>query len=177
MPLFLALLVLTAGSALAQSTGEYQLKAIFLFKFAQFVQWPPPAFSDAKSPLIIGVLGDDPFGSQLDEAVAGESADGRRLAIQRYQSVDEIKTCHILFVCSSEDERLDQILEQLKGRDVLTVGETDAFARRGGMIQFRFENSKLRLTVNLPATSAANLTISSKLLRSVDMIAPGAAKK
>src|SRR5881396_2379465 len=124
---------LPAQTAPAQ---EYQLKAVFLFNFAQFVEWPPQAFPDRQVPLVIGVLGEDPFGSFLDETVRGEKVNNRPLAVQRYRRVDEIKTCHVLFISGSEANRLEQIFNGLKGRNILTVGDFDGFARRGGMIRF-----------------------------------------
>ena len=111
---------------------EYQLKAVFLFNFAQFVEWPPEAFPDAQTPLVIGVLGEDPFGAYLDETVRGERVNNRSLVVQRYRRVDEIKTCHILFISRSEADRLEQILVRLKGRNILTVGDAEGFAQRGG---------------------------------------------
>src|SRR5689334_16419660 len=92
-------------SAEAAVTPEYQLKAVFLFNFTQFVEWPPQAFADANSPLVIGVLGDDPFGAYLDETVRGETVNGRPLTVQRYASVEEASKCHVLFISHSEAAR------------------------------------------------------------------------
>ncbi|HYV32711.1 MAG TPA: YfiR family protein [Candidatus Binatia bacterium] len=159
----------------AQTTPppEYRIKAVFLYNFAQFVDWPTNAFPEAQTPLVIGVLGEDPFGSFLDETVRGEKVNNRPLAVQRYRRVDEIKTCHVLFISGSEANRLEQIFNGLKGRNILTVGDCDGFARRGGMIRFVNEKSKIRLKIGLETTKAANLTVSSKLLRPADIVAPG----
>src|SRR5205809_35803 len=81
---------------------EYQLKAVFLFNFAQFVEWPPEAFPEARTPLVIGILGEDPFGAYLDETVRGETVYNRPLTVQRYSQVEETKTCHVLFISPSE---------------------------------------------------------------------------
>jgi hypothetical protein len=156
----------------AQAPSEYQVKALFLLRFAQFVEWPDTAFADDQAPLVIGVLGRDPFGASLDEAVAGETANRRMIIVQRYWRPDEIKTCHILFISSSEGERLEQIFARLRGRPILTAGDGEAFARRGGIIRFLAENSRTRLRVNLAAAKEANLIVSSKLLRSAEVIAP-----
>src|SRR5438094_9566146 len=86
---------------------EYQVKAVFLFNFAQFVEWPTNAFPEARTPLVIGVLGDDPFGPFLDATVRRETVNGHPLAVQRYQRVDEIKECHILFISQSESKLLE----------------------------------------------------------------------
>jgi len=163
------------GETRAQSvpTKEYQLKAVFLFNFAQFVEWPTNAFPQAQAPLVIGVLGEYPFGTYLDEIVRGEEANRHPLVIQRYRQAEEIKTCHILFISQSEVDRLDQILASLKNRNILTVGDAESFVQRGGMIRFVTEKNKIRLRINLEAAKVANLTISSKVLRAAEIVAPG----
>jgi hypothetical protein len=169
-------LLLSGGpdlSAQPASSREYQVKAVFLFNFAQFVEWPTNAFPEAQAPLVIGVLGEDPFGAYLDETVRGEKVNNRPLAVQRYRRVEEIKTCHVLFISRSETDRLAEILAHLKGRNILTVGDADNFAQRGGMIRFVMEKNKTRLKVNLEAAKAANLTISSKLLRPAEIVTSG----
>ncbi len=153
--------------------SEYQLKAVFLFNFAQFVDWPPAAFPDPQAPLAICVLGDDQFGNNLDETVRGEKANDRPLIVQRYRRLDDVRGCHILFVSRSENDRLAQIVTALQGRNILTVSDVAGFALRGGMIQFVTDKNKIRLDINLDATKAASLTISSKLLRPATIVAPG----
>ncbi len=160
------LLVTTAFScaATAQPASEYQVKAAFLFNFAKFVAWPPNAFPDANTPLVIGVLGHDPFGSYLDDTVRGERANNRELIIQRYRSAGEIKNCHVLFISRSESGRLDQIVSSLKYRKMLIV--TDADGGQGGVIiRFVTEGNRIRFKIDAQAAKAANLTISSKLMR------------
>jgi hypothetical protein len=149
---------------------EYQIKAVFLFNFAQFVRWPPSAFSGADAPLVIGVLGDNPFGAYLDDAVRGEKVDNRSLVVEHYHAVDEIKACHILFISRSEATRLEQILARLKDRSVLVVGDGDDFVQRGGTIRLATLQNKIRLIVNVEAAKLANLMISSKLLRSAELV-------
>src|SRR6185436_524028 len=143
--LFFGLLLLISTTGLSAQTTpsrEYQVKAVFLFNFAQFVEWPPPAFADAQAPLVIGVLGEDPFGAYLDETVRGEKVNNRPLTVQRYRRVEEIKACHVLFISQSEVDRLKEIIATLKGRNILTVGDTDGFALYGGMIRFVTEKNK-----------------------------------
>ena len=119
---------LGAGAhAPAAPSPEYQIKAIFLFQFAQFVEWPARAFHGAHDPLVIGVCGEDPFGSFLDEAVRGEKIGERPLVVRRYRRGEDIADCHILFISRSESGQLDQILARLKGRSVLTVGDMEQF--------------------------------------------------
>lgn len=170
-----ALLALAAPCSRAQAPAaptEYQVKAVFLFNFSQFVDWPVSSFDDDRSPLVIGVLGGDPFGATLDEIVRGETVNGRQLVVRRYRSVEEIEDCHILFIDRSQDERLETVLAALKGRNVLTVGDFSGFAERGGIIRFITVDNKIRLRVNLAAAQDANLTISSKLLRPAQIVAP-----
>jgi hypothetical protein len=171
------LLALTAAPARAQAPAAptaYQVKAVFLFNFSQFVDWPAASFADGRAPLVIGVLGSDPFGAMLDEIVRGETVNGRPLEVRRYDAVEQIgDPCHILFVGRSQDERLDAVLAALKGRSVLTVGDFEGFARRGGIIRFVTVGNKIRLRVNLAAAQDAKLTISSKLLRPAHIVASG----
>lgn len=147
-----------------QSAGEYQVKAVFLFNFAKFVEWPPNAFPDGNTPLVIGVLGQDPFGPHLDDTLRGELIDNRPLIVQRYRNFAEIKRCHILFISRSESDHLNEIVANLRERRILTVTDADG-AQSGVMIRFIREGSKIRFRINAEAAKAANLTISSKLLR------------
>jgi hypothetical protein len=168
-----ALLAAGGGHGLAAQdarASEYQVKAVFLFNFAQFVDWPAGAFPDSTTPLVIGVLGNDPFGAALDETVRNERLGGRPFQVRRYQSVDEIKACHILFISRSEGGRPAVILASLKDRPILTVSDADRFAERGGMIRFVTDRNRIRLQLNLTAAEAAHLTISSKLLRVAEIV-------
>jgi hypothetical protein len=168
------IVLLVGGRDLSAQTPskEYQVKAVFLFNFAQFVEWPPRAFAGTDTPLVIGVLGEDPFGAFLDDTVRGEVVKSRPLEVQRYRRIDDIKTCHILFVSRSEAGRLDQTLASLKDRNILIVGDADDFVRRGGTIQLANAQNKVRLMINPDAAKAANLTISSKLLRAAEIVTP-----
>jgi hypothetical protein len=161
------------GPASAAPTTA-QVEAVFLFNFSQFVEWPPQVFADPGSPIAICVLGSDPFGATLDEVVHGEVVKGRPLAVRRFQHIEELTDCQILFVSRSERERLQPILEKLKGRNILTVSDLEEFAGEGGVICFVVLDNKIRLRVNLEAAKAAGLTLSSKLLRPAQIVGPGA---
>ncbi len=145
--------------------AEHQLEAVFLFNFAQFVDWPAEAFRVPGAPLTIGIAGADPFGSYLDRLVAGERVGGRRLAIRRLAAGDNPAGCQILFLAGTGSRELFGVLARVRGSPVLTVGEAAGFARAGGVIGFGLEGGKLHLTVNLKAASDQGLVISSKLLR------------
>ena len=163
--LFFSALHLPAQTA---TSKENQVKALFLYSFSQFVEWPAEAFPDPQMPLVIAILGDDPFGAYLDEIVRGEKVHNRPLLVQRVYRVADIRTCHILFVSQSESNRLEQILGNLKDRPILTVGEVGSFTQRGGMIRFFTDRNKVRFEVNQESARAASLTISSKLIRTAE---------
>lgn len=166
------LLAMEARNGRAQSR-EYQLKAVFIFNFAQFVQWAPSAFADANAPFRIGILGDDPFGNYLDDTIRGEKIGGHPLIVQRYHRPEEIQNCQLLFISSSETRRTKQILAGLKGQSILTVGDAPGFSKNGGVIRFVTEQNKIHLRVNLAAATNASLTVSSKLLRLAEIVPPG----
>ena len=160
-------LVLAFTGAQAAPVPEYQVKAGFLLNIAQFVTWPSQS-SDA--PFVIGILGEDPFGSYLDETVRGEKVNNRPFIIQRFRRRDP-RPCNILFISQSERDRAGQVLSNLKGRTVLTVSDIEGFTELGGMIQFFTEKNNIRMRINLDAVKASNLRVSSKLLR-VAEVAP-----
>jgi hypothetical protein len=149
--------------------NEREVQAVFLFNFAQFVDWPAVAFSSSDAPIVIGVLGSDPFGPLLDQVVQGEVVRGRTLNVVRFRRVEDIKSCHVLFVSASETERYEQIVDALRAKPTLTVGETANFSSRG-MVRFLTEQNRVRLEVNVDAARAAGLTISSNLLRAARIV-------
>jgi len=170
--LLLGILPAAPSSAGPRLTHEYDLKAAFLFHFAQFVQWPPEALPEKNTPLTIGILGEDPFGKSLDEIVANESVGGHKLLVRRFQRLNQADSCHILFISSSEKGRMDEVLSRVNRRSILTVGETKDFAQRSGIIGFVVAEKRLRLAVNLAAANVARLRISSKLLRQSEIVGP-----
>jgi hypothetical protein len=159
-------------AAASAELPEYSVKAAFLYHFAQFVEWPSDT-AGAPSTLTIGVLGDDPFGDQLDRVALGKTVGGRTLSVRRLAAPEEAARCDILFISTSEAGRLSEILARLGGAPVLTVGEADRFARRGGMIGFFFEDGRVRLEVNVKAAEAARLRVSSKLLSVARLVKQG----
>ena len=152
---------------------EYQVKAVFLFNFAQFVTWPSAAFTSPEEPFRIGVLGDDPFDGFLDDTVRGEKVNGHPLVVQRFTNAADVKGCRILFISRSESEQMENILDELKDKSILTVGDTDGFVKNGGLIRFFTKANKIHFRINLEATKHVNLTISSKVLRLAEITGPG----
>lgn len=161
-----ALLYLVVAQAGAQPAVQpYQIEAVFLFNFTQFVSWPPGAFADAHAPIVICVLGEDPFGTYLDDTVRGEHIDERPLVVRRYRRVEELGPCHVLFVGRDQAAQLQLVLAAVRGHPVLTVADIDGFGAVGGMVRFVVENRHVRLRINIAAARAENLAISAKLLR------------
>ena len=164
-----ALLGLPMSSAMpAPQTGsaqEYQVKAVFLYNFTQFVGWPPATLAEAQTPIVIGILGDDPFGSYLDDTVRGEKVGDRPLIVRRYRHLDDVDDCQILFISRSEAVHFDQIAARLKDRSILTVSDADQSGKRGGIVRFVTENDRVKLHISVSSAKDAGLTISSKLLR------------
>jgi hypothetical protein len=148
----------------AAPAPEYLIKAAYLYNFALFVEWPAEAFLAADAPLVIGVVGSDPFDSALERTVRGKRINRRPLVIRRLQASQDLRQCHILFVSSSEAARTGELISRLEGVPVLVVGETPDFARRGGTINFTIEDNKVRFEVNVDAARRARLKISAKLL-------------
>jgi hypothetical protein len=142
---------------------EYQVKAAFLFNFTKFVDWPSEAFSDANSPFVITVFGNDPISSSL-EAIKGKVVNNRKLTVRRVKETQDIGKSNVLFVSPSAKKELVHILAALQGQSVLTVGEDAAFTQSGGIINFVNEDNKVRFEVNVSAAERAGLKISSRLL-------------
>jgi hypothetical protein len=155
----------TPVSAQVVRAPEYPLKAAYLFNFTQFVEWPSNSFISPDAPMVIGVLGEDPFGGALDQAIKGKAVHGHSFELKRFKQIGEMRGCHVLFVCASEAVRLPEILLAAQKGGILTVSDIDRFAERGGIINFYMENNKVRFKINLNAAERAGTKISSQLLR------------
>jgi hypothetical protein len=152
------------ASAQSNPSGEYQVKAAFLFHFAQFVDWPPEAFKDAASPLTYCTVGEDPFHGALDVSMSGKTIDGRPVRVLHFKQAQEAQTCQILFLGAPEKKSLSATLVNLGASPVLTVGESQDFIGQGGMIGFLWEDNKVHFEINLEAAERAKLKISARLL-------------
>lgn len=164
------------------SSREYQIKAAFLYNFLQFVDWPKAKIADANKPIIIGIIGDDPFGDTIDP-LKDKPVEGRKIVIQRFKSFGALKKagetdaagakqniktlgeCHVLFICSSENKNLKEIIESVKNSGVLTVGESGEFLDVGGIVNFVMADEKVGFEISIAAAKHAGLEIRSKLLR------------
>jgi hypothetical protein len=167
--LYLATIVATVPtpgvSAQAGRPQEYQVKAAYLYSFGKFVEWPAAAPAASEKSFTVCVLGQDPFGRTLDQGVTDVVVRDEPVVVRRLSRPEDARTCHILFVSASEDQRLRPILETLAGQNVLTVGETPRFVERGGAVEFTMEGNRVRFRVNLAAAERAGLILSSELLR------------
>jgi len=159
-----ALLCMTFGDSIAGKTDEYQVKAAFLFNFAKFVEWPAKAFAKPGDPLVICILGQNPFDDHLTAAIQGKVWEGRAFTVQLIVDLPPKSRCQILFVNSSEQQRFRSLAASLKGSGILTVGETPGFIDDGGIINLKLESGKIRFEINVDAAEQAQLSVSSKLL-------------
>lgn len=153
-----------AQSADGSDNSEYLIKAGFTYNFAKLMDWPASAFPQPNSPIVIGVLGTDPFGGTLDQVLKGKQANGRDFEVKHLKWGMDMRDCDILFISSSESAHVDEILHSVHGLPVLTIGEMPGFAARGGIINFILEDNKVRFEVNVDAAKQANINISSRLL-------------
>jgi hypothetical protein len=150
----------------------YQIKAAFLFNFAQFIEWPSTAFTNTDSPICIGVLGENSFGTALEETVQGGTVQSRKLMVKHSRRIEDLRDCQMIFVSKSERARIAEILSNLNSRPVVTVSETEGFARRGGIINFYLEGTKVRFEINPSVAKQEGLKFSSELLRLGKIVEP-----
>lgn len=148
-----------------EETREYQIKSAFLFNFTKYVKWPASAFKDARAPLVVAVIGKDPFGPMLDKDCGGKTANGRKIVVKRFPSVDRLEACHLLFVPASEADNGALIARRYAGSSVLIVGESKGFAEHHGLINFYIEKKKVNFEVNVASVKREKLAISSQLLK------------
>ena len=147
-----------------QHPTESQVKAAYLYNFGKFVTWQPGQAGNSGS-LEICLLGKDPFGPMLDATVAGESIDGRKIAVKRIGKVQDAPECRILFVGLSEGSRLGSILTAAQRFGMLTVSDIPNFAEQGGIIEFVSQQDRIRFEVNRAAAEQSHLVLSSQLLK------------
>jgi hypothetical protein len=168
----MVLLLMPTNSGFCEelSLTKYQVEAVFLFNFAKYVDWPTTAFTNATEPIVIGVLGADPFDENLQHVVDGKTVNGRTFVIKYLTSDSELSGCQILFISDSEASRMDGILDKASALPILTVGEDEQFAKKNGIIDFMLKDGKIRLEIDLAAARKAGLTISSRLLAVADVV-------
>jgi len=179
--LFMAVIVPKTRADSAASR-EYQIKAAFLHKFIKFVDWPKEKMYDVNKPIVVGILGKDPFGDAI-EIIMGEQVKDKKLVVRWFESFEDsknsngkdkpsvhkkikaIRKCHLLFFCYSEKKYREEIMKSLKGSHVLTVGDMNGFLESGGVINLIIEDKKVRFEINISAAKRAGLKIRSQLLK------------
>lgn len=171
LPLLLAATATSAHAQETEASSEYLIKAGFIYNFANLVQWPSASFSQADSPIVIAILGEDHFGSTLDRVLQGKKIAGHPFVIKRLKFVSELarsagnpKEFQILYVSASAMPHLSEAFQAVRGLHVLTIGEAPGFANSGGIINLVLEDNRVRFEVNVKAAKDADLNISSRLL-------------
>ena len=155
---------LTPLFAITQQS-EYTIKAVFLEHFTRFIDWPESVdIADASYPFCVAVIGENPFGSILDQIYSEQKIKKRRVEIRYFSTPDEIADCHILFISSSNKEILPEILSHTKNKPILTVSDTKGFAESGVLINFYLAGSKIKFEINERAVNESGLVMSYRLL-------------
>ncbi len=156
--------IINIFNVLADTPKEYEIKAVFLFNFTNFIRWPESAVA-SNAEIKLCVVGDDPFGKLLDDVVVNEKSN-KQVTVQRLKfSKDDASKCHILFVSRSEQDNYPKILANVSQKPILTIGETDDFLAQGGMVEFFIQNNRVRLAIALPTLRAAQLNANANLLK------------
>jgi hypothetical protein len=171
------LLIMLAPSPLHAQSKEYQIKAAFLFNFAQFVLWPATAYTNTTEPFQIGVLGDNPFGKALEETVRGETIQGRQILIVQSSHIEKLAGSQILFISKSEVAHFNEVFSKLDSKPTLTVSEDPGFIQHGGVINFYRDGTKIRFEINPDVAGKNGLKVGSELLTVGKISRPEAAQK
>jgi len=148
----------------SEASSEYLIKAGYIYNFAKLVEWPATAFAQPDSPIVIGIVGNDPFGPIIDKVLEGKKVNGHAFLIKRLKPTADVKECHILFIGSSLGSHVADTIRLTRGTPILTISEIPGFADRGGIINLTLEQNKVRFEVNVDAAKEADLNISSRLL-------------
>jgi len=160
--LLLVLAMMAPGTAVAQPS-ESAVKAAFLPRFARYVTWPPTAMPRGGDPFFLCVIGSDPFGAMLDDAVRSQSVDGRRIVVRRMDSADGADGCQIAFVQGNRLHSTAQLIGALGNRPILTVTDFGDGARRG-IVHFTIFGGRVRFFIDQSSATRRGLNISSRLL-------------
>lgn len=148
----------------SEAASEYLIKAGYIYNFAKLVEWPATAFPQPDSPIVIGIMGPDPFGPIIDKVLDGKKINGHPFLIKRLKPNADVRECHILFISSALGPHVADTIRLTKDMPVLTISEIPGFADRGGIIHLILEQNKVRFEVNVDAAKEADLNISSRLL-------------
>lgn len=168
---FVFLLTLCQPLPLAAQDQEYTVKAIFLEKFLDYIDWPEESgIADTSSPFVLAVIGDNPFGTLLDDLFAGQKIKNKKAEIRYLKTPEQINDCHLLFISRSMKNKLSSIMSQVKGKPILTVGDTPGFAESGVHINFKIDGRKTRFELNAEAVKRTDFTIKYNLIRAATLV-------
>ena len=156
-----------------QPFSEHEVEAAFLYHFTKYIEWPPQVFASAQSSIVLGFLGSDPFRGAVEEVIEGRLVDGRSLLWRRFDQPPKGGEGHVLFIGSDDEARMKQALARLRTEPVLTVGDSEAFGRAGGIVWFRVTGNRVRFAINIDAARRAGLQISSRLLGVATVVGDG----
>jgi hypothetical protein len=146
--------------------GEYVIKGIFLEKFTRFIDWPQSSgIDDTSKPFVIGVIGRDPFNSLLNQLYQNQKIKNKRVEIQYLSSIYQINDCNLLFISSSEKNRISEIIKMTRNKPILTISDSDILSRTGVIINLRLRNKKIYFEIDERAAREANLYMSHLLLK------------
>ena len=169
----MASIVMPVPLRAAADVDEYAVKAAFLYQFTQFVEWPPESFADGNAPIVLAVLGSDPFGESLRRATVGRTGQGRPIVVRYLKPGQPLRPCHILFVSASEEARIPDVLRTVGPASILTVGDSTGFAEAGGMLNFVVDAARVKFEINIGAAERGRVRISSKLLKLATIVDRG----
>jgi len=144
---------------------EFRVKAAMLLKFARYATWPEESFGDAKAPIVVLVVGEDPFGDVLDDTLAGQKLKGRAFQVKRSKTVPPQITEHVVFSGLVDEELQHLLIARCARRPVLLVGDDPGFAGRGALMNFAVVGTLIRFEINADTLEASPLSISSELLK------------
>lgn len=157
-------LILAVSLCQGAPLAEYKVKAAFLLKFADFVEWPMRT-EIASEPLQLGVIGPDPFGPLLPEEISADEPNGLAFRVSRLSGFERAPVpFQMLFFPEPDQDGVPSMLQKIADQPVLTIGEGESFVQNGGIIAFTMENNRVRFLVNLKNARRAGLVISSQLL-------------
>lgn len=156
---------LTGSAAGPEVAKEYQVKAAFLYNFTKYVEWPDRCFAAADAPFVIGVIGRNPFGGELEKLVRGRSVAGRSIVAVQLTAIDPTTTLHLLFVATGEEKKIEPHMATLRRAGVLTVGESDRFTAIGGIVTFIRREDQVRFEIDAASAGTSGLKVSAQLLK------------
>lgn len=164
------------SSDTAINAGEESVKAAFLYKFPNYVEWPASSFPKSESPYVIGIIGNDAIAGDLSRMAANRSIRNRPIIIKDLAPGESLQGIHLLFIGRSERTKLPQLLKQLASQPTLTVTEIDDALTQGSMINFRIMDDRVRFEISLDAAEKSGLKLSSRLLALATSVIKGPQK-